>query len=516
MNVFDLNALSQATAQKFEELLKSAGKVSWTKILSGMPVEAAKAIDTTTGLIGVNLEAPAKLVTPFLAPLNNRIPRVRSVGGTSVQFKRITAYTSSGTSLAVAEKFAAGAASITTDPKVVAYKTYGLRDQVSWESTFAGANFQDPKSLAVMLLVNRVKVEEDKMQIYANAGTGALGYALGTATTPTLVLSATGGAITGTATTGFCSVKVIALTGLGYWASTTTAIAADGRSQVSAVANLVWPSTTTAGTISLSIAPIKGAVAYAWFVEPNGATGGADANKKLEAITTIAEVKLTSIAGTGQALSTVTSSGSDLSANTLQFDGFFAQMAATSSGAYFGTQAIGGTVGSGTPLTHDGGGGITEINAANTSVWNAQNVGPNLILMNAQELNRISAKLLGAGGSYILRVTTDQKPDGNITAGGRVNGLTNKTIGGEQTIIVHPKVAPGHILGVTEQLPYPASNITSVLEMDLLADYTQFDYYPTTTTGPVADFELRCYGALKNYFPASQWSLANIPDAAIT
>jgi hypothetical protein len=43
-----------------------------------------KAINTGVGLVGYNLEAPAKQLVPFASPLRNIIPRKVSKTGTSV------------------------------------------------------------------------------------------------------------------------------------------------------------------------------------------------------------------------------------------------------------------------------------------------------------------------------------------------------------------------------------------------------------------------------------------------
>ena len=517
-NNWMLHEVSQETIDKFVTEWQDIRKnpVDFWKIFSP---EQMKEFNLTTSPVGYNLEPLAKIVIPFLAPLINRFPRNPGKGGTMVEWKQITAYNSPNPSLAVAEKTAGGAATMTSSSRFAKYKTCALGDLVTWQSTFAGKNFQDPRALADFLLLNRFKVEQDKMALYANAGSsgqGNNGFALGTAGTPTVASIATGGTITNT-TGQFAWVKVIALTGIGFWASSLTAIAAWGRSQVSAMGQSgAHAGSDSNNSVSAFIQPIKGAVAYAWFCNFNATATPADSTLLMEAITTKSEILFVSTLGTGQAISAVTSSGSDLSFKVEEFDGVYSQMVNSGAGgSYFKGQAVTtGSVGTGTPLTGDGAGGVVEINVANRAVWDQIKASPNLLLMAAQESERITNKVMSGGNAFIGRVQI-MTSDGDVVVGNRVTGLLHKITSQVQAIMIEPNQVAGHIVGIAENAPFPQTEFTNVIEFDVLAGYTEFPYYPTRTSGPVQDFDILSFEALKHHMPAACWGIYNIPDLAL-
>ena len=109
--------------------------------------QLSKAIDTGTGLVGYNLEAPAKQLVPFLSPLRNIIPRKVSPTGTSTHWKAITSIVPQGKATAL-EGTRGTAMSYTVEDKMAAFKVLGLQDAVTFEAEAAGRNFQDVKATA--------------------------------------------------------------------------------------------------------------------------------------------------------------------------------------------------------------------------------------------------------------------------------------------------------------------------------------------------------------------------------
>jgi hypothetical protein len=54
--------------------------------------DTTRAITTTSGLIGYELEAPAKIIVPVITPLVNLLPRRRGRGIDVVHWKAITSF----------------------------------------------------------------------------------------------------------------------------------------------------------------------------------------------------------------------------------------------------------------------------------------------------------------------------------------------------------------------------------------------------------------------------------------
>ena len=58
-----------------------------------------------------------------------------------------------------------------------------------------------------------------------------------------------------------------------------------------------------------------------------------------------------------------------------------------------------GTAGTGTPLTSDGAGGISEFEVAFVNFYNKYRLSPTVIYVSSQELVNITKKVIGNGGA---------------------------------------------------------------------------------------------------------------------
>ena len=121
--------------------------------------QLSKAIDTGTGLVGYNLEAPAKQLVPFLSPLRNIIPRKVSPTGTSTHWKAITSIVPQGKATAL-EGTRGTSMNYTVEDKMAAFKVLGLQDAVTFDAEAAGRNFQDVKATASTNLLLSLMQEE--------------------------------------------------------------------------------------------------------------------------------------------------------------------------------------------------------------------------------------------------------------------------------------------------------------------------------------------------------------------
>jgi hypothetical protein len=443
--------------------------------------QLAKTISTGTGLVAFDLQAPAKNLYPFVTPLRNVIPRVGGGTGTATNWRQVTQLVGSGFDAMgwVPEGQRSAQMSYTTASKSAGFVTIGEEDAATYEAINAGRNFEDIQARMTFRLLQKMMLKEEMAILAGNAS-----LQLGVPGTPALSASGTGATLP--AATYY--VKVVALTLEGYQnsslaggiATTKHITGADGKtydlsggsSNISAESS--GQPVTLGQTLFASIAPVPGAVAYAWYV--GTATGG----EKLEAITTINSAAFSApLAGTGQAQSAITA---DNSANpSYAYDGLLTTALKNGSNAYVATQAT-GTAGTGTPLTASGRGSVVEIDTMFQTMWNNYQLSPTVLYVNVQELKNITAKVLSNASAPLLRY--EVSGDGNaydLAAAGAVSYYFNPFAlnGGLRIPIrIHPKVPPGTIIGWAENLPvqYQSNEVPNVAEVKTRQDYYQIDW----------------------------------------
>lgn len=446
----------------------------------GTPDEAlAKSISTGTGLVAYDLQAPAKNLYPVATPIRNRIPRVGGGTGVATNWKVVQAIIGSGFDAMgwVAEGQRTARMSYTTADKAASYRTLGEEDQITIEAINAAKGFEEAKARMVLRLLQKAMLKEEMAILGGNAS-----LALGTTPTPTL--SAGGSGATLPALT--YSVICVALTLEGYKSCTVTSgitgsqsiTGADGNSYTlnggSAQKSAAATQAITLGQVlSCSVAPVRGAVAYAWYTGASGA-------EKLEKITTLNSTTFSApLAGTGQLASALAAADNSRNAS-LAFDGLLTAAFTSGSGAYFNTLAT-GTPGTGTVLTSSGKGSVNEIDAMLKGMWDSYQVSPSVIFVNAQQQNDITAKVLNGSSAPLLRINTDAHEPFAIVANGVVEYYFNPfALGGGKKIpiLLHPNLPAGTIIGWAEDLPaqYQNNEVPQVAEVKTRADYYQIDW----------------------------------------
>lgn len=472
--------------------------------------EIKKALDVqkasftqSTGLVQYNLEAPAKFLVPVITPLRNSIPRVKAVGGTQANWKAITSLNTNGVSAGVSE----GNRGAEVTPQVTNYSAsfvgIGLESSFTFEAEYAAEGFDDVRARNSEGLLKQVMIEEEKLIV------GGLGtYGLGVTPTPVAALNTGKGAMTPTAGLKlFC----VALTMAGYLRSSVAAglpgqlsrtnadasvdLIGGGNAQVSAASNAV----TTAGadlSIIGTVAAVKGAAAYAWYV------GTAAGTAKLAAITMQNKVTLLADAA-GTQMADNAKIAADYSQDSLVFDGFLAQAAKTGSNAYFKSM-------DGATLTSDGAGGIVEIDAALRDRWDNYRLSPSVIYVNAAEAVTIKKLCIANGGAPLVRFASDSQGAHTFSAGSSIGSYLNPFGMGEGVLIpikIHPYLPAGTILMLTNEIPYPLSNVSNVFQMKLRRDYYQMEW---PVTSRKRGFGVYFDGVLQHYFPPSMAVIANI------
>jgi hypothetical protein len=293
-----------------------------------------------------------------------------------------------------------GVQSVSTADYYAQFRTLGIEGDVTFEAQLAAQGFDDAKARAVQSNLRALMIGEEKV-ILGGLGT----FGLGKPATPTLATAASGGTIA-QATTVY--VRVVALTLEGYMYGAAQSLANGIRGQVSrtnadgttqnfgggssqasdAASQATAGSGGSVHVISASVTPVKGAVAYAWYA---GSVDGTAGNLKLAAITTINSVVLTALPAGGNQTLIADLVTNDRSQNDLVHDGFLSMVAKSGSGSLWYSLPT-GTAGTGSPLTSDGAGGITEIDYVLRWYWDNLKISPSEIWVNARELASMRAK----------------------------------------------------------------------------------------------------------------------------
>lgn len=502
-------------------------------------------ITTTTGLVAYDLEPVAKNLFPNLTPLRSRMPRVKGKGGTATHWKAITAVNVLPNSPGVSEGNRNAFIKVTEKDYTAAYKTLGQDHYVTQEAIEAAEGFDNAVGAASWQLLNAMTNGEERTILMGNSS-----IAFGTAATPTLVDNTDdGGTIPQTTTV---KVYVVALTGEGYrWSPAAvemvtyyTAVTgdvltlrnqrtnADGSTdfntgyngKISAVASVT---TATDGndehTVSASIDPQAGALAYAWFWGPS-----VGADSLLGAITSVANVKITTEVGAGTTAANDAGVGTDYSQDSLVFDGLTSIIAgagpedgASASGAYLNA-LDNGTIGVGTFLTGDGAGGVAQFEAAFKHFFARYRMTPDMIVCNGQQQIDLT-KLTLSTTAPIWRLQIDATNLANLTkglmGGGVVVGSYLSKFGGSTEaggattgkvipILVHPDLPPGTILFLTFSLPYPLPNVTNLLQVKVRSvDYYTIVYPKTSRKDTMGTYVSE---TLQSYAPFSLGAIYNI------
>lgn len=460
----------------------------------------AQSGSATSGLTFYDLEAGAKFLYPVLTPLRNEIPRVSGKGSIQANWRAVTAINTTNIQIGVSGGNRGAVMAISTADYAASYKGIGIEDNVDFEAQYAGQNFEDIRALAAKVGLEALMLGEEALLLGGN-GT----VALGTTPTPSLSASTTGGAMT--ATTKYVAVVALTLAGLvgasitGGIPTSITRTNADGSTdtygggsaQKSAAASVATTGTT--GSITATVAAVRGAVAYAWF------WGASAAASTLGAITKVNTAVLTVDAGTGtQAYSTLPSS--DNSTNNLVFDGLLTQAMKAGSNAYYRSL-------DGAAITADGAGGIVEVDVALKSFWDNYKLSPDTMWVSSDLALAISQKILAgnANGAYRIVVNMDQ---GMMVGGVMVATYLNRfSMSGANVLKVriHPNMPAGMIFFSSRTLPYPVSGVGNVVQVRTRQEYYQIEW-PLRTR----KYEYGVYAdeVLQNYFPPSMGVICNI------
>ena len=391
----------------------------------------------TSGLNYYDLELGAKFLYPLLTPLRNEIPRVSGKGGIQANWRAVTGVNTTGLRIGVSGGNRGGVQAVTTQDYSAAYKGIGLETTVDFEAQYAGMGFDDVKAIGAKIGLEACMLGEEILILGGNTS-----VALGTTPTPLLAPSTSGGSLTAAASP--YSVICVALSldavvngsvSAGIQGAITRSNA-DGSSDTfgGGAAGKSANATTsissgTSGSIAATVAPVTGALGYAWF-------WGAAGSEVLGAITTINSVVITANAAGTQTAASL--GGSDNSTNALVFDGLLYQAFKSGSNAYVQYLAT-GTAGTGSTLTGDGAGGIVEIDAALKNRWDTYRLSPDTMWVGSQVANGLSKKILANAANSAQRFVFESEQ--GALGGGVMVHLPQQVLHGRSEDDRHPRTS---------------------------------------------------------------------------
>lgn len=465
--------------------------------------DIAKSFSQATGLVFYDLEPAAKTLYPVLTPLRNAIPRVKANGGTATNWKQITAINTANLRAGVSEGNRGGIITDAVADKTAAYRGIGLENSVTYEADYAATNFDDARARASQSLLNSIFIQEEQIIIGGNNS-----LALGTTPTPTATGATTGGSLAAATYSVICVALTHAAWRYGSVSGglvlTATRTNADGSTDTvnSGLARKSSAASATvasgsAGSIAATVAAVNGAVAYAWF-------WGASGSEALGAITTINSVSITADAVGTQLASALPTA--DHSRDSLVYDGLMSQIMTSGSGAVVTTLAT-GTAGTGTVMTSDGAGGITQVETQLASFWDNSRLSPSVMWCSARTMTAMNKLVIANGGAPLIRFNMDNGGNQTISAGAVIGTYLNKITNQQIAVRVHPDMPDGQIMFWSDSVPYPVSNVGSLVQMKMRQDYYQIEWPRRTRK---YEFGVYADGLLQMYFPPAFGLLKNI------
>lgn len=487
-----MDLLKQITEQTLERVASALkGAMNDPKL--------TRALAVSDGLVGLQLEAPAKQLVPLMSPFRQKIGRKGQPGSNAIQWKAITAVKQNA-KFSTAESAAANAIATTVVAKSATFKVVGTRGKVTREAIAHSKGFDDAlaKETANSLLL-AMKLEEQAI----------LGGNITALATPTglAVAVITGGGALAADATGY-NVRVAALTlmasnresmdrpltydgthaNLATGAKTGANPAADGWT---AAATRVTSAAVSANDrLKITWTAVPGAAAYAIFI-------GKNTTETLSAIVTQTSVTVTAAAAGGSALAVADGSSAD--ANI--YDGIVSLINAEAS-AYKKVLAN---------KFSTSGGEIVEVQDMFQAIWDSGKIDDLTLLVGGVDSRTLSKLLTAAGGGPTIFVSTgDDGARGQMTQGYHVGYIVNQVTGKRCTVEVLPWLPGGTIIALPNSIPYPDANISAPFEMSTSYDWERIDYAATTTTGPVTEFDIRAEEVLKDHFPAGCGIISNI------
>lgn len=472
----------------------------------------------STGYVAYDLEAPAKLLTPRITPLRNRIPRGRGVG-TAHRYKRITGHTGTGTGgvgnirpgLTDSTTTTFGSINFIRGSKIsyagdeasVPYLQFGLSSSVPFSAQFSGQGFQDIRATDRSALLWSSLLMEERLLLGGRGTASGFAGALGTPGTPTLAVRNAGTGETGnTANIATLYVYVTAITSFGE----TVAGTANTTGMSAATGKVVDVTLTTpvAGAQGYRVyAGTTNAAASVWTADLTICNGsaGVQASSFGNQVGTL--VPATTAAGavtinfTGGGTGGAPSAGSNPPAaatdsSALDYDGVLT----ICNGSNSGYRKHLGTTFSSNPGD--------DYNQAFVSMYDSVKADPDEIFLYGGDRKQLSDLIKLNSNSSTYRISVE--PHGT-TVGAVVTGLQNEVTGKMVDFTVHPWIPQGISPIMSWTLPLQNSEVSDVWKAFNVQDYMSIEWPVVQLAYEASSY---WYGTFLCYAPAWNGCLTGI------
>lgn len=485
---------------------------------TGIPADMLEKATTqgwslSTGAVGLLLEPRLINLFPVLSPIRNWLSRHAAPNGASaVQWRGITGINVSSLKPGVADGNRNSVVSTKEADFTQSFKSFGYDDFVTFDAQDSASNIYDLRAeSSANLLAAVMATGEEPLLLGGNVT--AIGKPSATGFTAVDAPAATVGPFTASTAYDFA---ISALTHFGYAGGSKGHVSADALDETDGRTLATYSTAGGRTATTLAWAAVRGAVAYNVFI-------GTHSGTLFYAFTTTA-TKVTILTATGYAtfiatpatytaalygtpviLAALPSTGgvpntSDQTADALSFDGLIPQLEANTGSQYSGNGGYYRDL-AGAQYTSDGGNGIVELDLMLKSLWDNSRIGPTRIYVNSQEAESW-AKLIVQSGAAVgtYRYTQQVNADGSVTGGLVADSYRNKFTGPRIIPIeIHPYLAPGTVLALSERLPFPRANVPAAFQIEVLREYTQYEWALAQRRWEFGIYGREC---LKCYFPA--------------
>ena len=455
--------------------------------------DTTRAVTTGTGLIGYELEAPAKTIYPVQTPLVNMIPRRRGGGNDVCHWKAITSF-DTGRLWGTVDGNNIGS-SVT--PLVASmqntYQMIALNNSVDFKAQFRGRSLEgDVRSVVMSQLLYQLKIVEERWLLQASARVMV-------PPAPLVSTATTGGSVA--AATNW--VQVSARDNSGSHVETTPSTA------VSIV------TTGATSTITVTIFTVPNAFEYRVYIgtgaaQPaNGAmwlqAGISDANALQPGTNvtitlangggvvpvgevqgpTIVVTQTAALTTSGTNPQTTNSSNTflDAGSNQIMWDGVIQQAllnTGTGNGLTLGAQVAQPASGTGI-LT------LADLDNLLLALVNQASGDPDFLVMNPLQQYKLTNLVMASNAFRFVAEASHNASEGNLTANYRVTHYENKSTGKVMPIIPDRYCPADTIVALPLSIPYPTPEITTALEIETNQDYLGLDFAITNYSYSFAD-----------------------------
>jgi PKD repeat protein len=455
--------------------------------------DATRAITMASGLVGYELEAPAKVIVPVVTPLVNMLPRRRGNGADIVHWKAITSFDTSRNWGVLADGGTPSQVTYAVASLQNTMQTIGLMNAVTFQAQWRGRALEaDVRARRIAELLYQLKMTEERWLL------GASTYLM-TPPAPIVATAATGGSIAA----GTYWVKVTAKNTQGETTSSpATKIVTTGATSTLTITVFTVPNATQYN-IYIGSGASQPADSALWLQA--GISGANAQQPAIGATVTLADGATVMPSGevnpailpltlsappatTGTALSTVAANTAktfvDGSGTPLMWDGLIAQALNNTSlanGATLGAQVA-------QPADPTGKLALADIDNLLAGMYLQAAGDPDYIIMNPLDNVRLTNLVVGAGQLRYVVQAGDSADQGQLTAQYRVTRYLNKSTGREIPIILDRYCPQGYMVFLPVTVPFPVPEVSSAIEIETNQEYWGVDFAVTDSNFRFADY----------------------------